>query len=148
MLSKILGFFAGFIATFAAMALVQALGLAVFPPPADLDVTDQAAFAEWLTGAPAGYFLFVLFSYVAGAFIGPFVATWLGGGRGLVFIWLLGGLVLTLMIATVSNIGYPLWFTIAAIVGIPIAAFYGGRLAPRRVSPQANAPQPGTGEAE
>ena len=79
MLSKTLGFFAGFIATFAAISLVQALGHAVIPPPADLDVKDQAAFAEWLATAPAGSFLFVLASYFAGAFLGPFVATWLGG---------------------------------------------------------------------
>jgi len=148
LLSKTLGFFAGFIATFAAISLVQALGHAVIPPPADLDVTDQAAFAEWLATAPAGSFLFVLASYFAGAFLGPFVATWLGGGRGLVFTWIFGALVLAGTIATVTSIPHPLWFTVTAIVGIPFAAFYGGRLAPRRVSPQANAPQPGTGEAE
>lgn len=147
MLSKALGFFAGFIATFAAISLVQALGHAAIPPPADLDVTDQAAFAEWLAMAPVGAFLFVLASYFTGAFLGPFVATWIGGGKGLAFTWIFGGLVLAGTIATVSRIPHPLWFTIVAIAGIPVAAFFGSRLAPRRVAPPASGPQ-GDGEKD
>ena len=76
----------------------------------------------------------MLASYFFGAFLGPFVATWLGGGKGLVFTWIFGGLVLAGTIATVTRLPHPLWFTIAAIAGIPVAAFFGGRLAPRRVA--------------
>jgi hypothetical protein len=37
-------------------------------------------------------------------------------------------------LVTVYQIPHPSWFIIAAIIGIPIAAWYGAKLGPRRVA--------------
>jgi hypothetical protein len=125
---------AGFVATFATIMLVQTLGHTVYPPPAELDMTDPAATAEFFGNLPVGALLFVLLAYFAGAFLGPFVAKWLGGGSGKPYALLLGGFVLGGTLVTVYQIPHPSWFIVAAIIGIPIAAWYGAKLGPRRVA--------------
>ncbi len=129
---KVLGGIAGFVTTFATIMLVQALGHAVYPPPPGLDTGDPARVGDYLETLPPGALVFVLLAYFAGAFLGTFVAKWLGGGSGKPYALLLGGLVLAGTLLTVYRIPHPPWFVVAAIISIPVAAWLGARLGPRR----------------
>ncbi len=134
MLRKILGGLAGVVAAFAVIMLVQFLGHQVIPPPSGMDPADPESIRAAMNDLPVGAFLFVLASYFGGAFVGTFVATWLGGARGLTYAIVVGGLVFAATVANLLMIPHPLWFSITALAGIPVAAFFGGRLAPRRVA--------------
>ena len=68
------------------------------------------------------------------AFFGTFVATWLGGAPALINAIVVGSLVFAATVANLLMIPHPLWFSVAALVGIPVSAFFGGKLAPRRVA--------------
>ncbi len=133
MLRKIFGGLAGIIAAFAVIMIVQTIGHQVIPPPSGMDPTNPDSIREAMDSLPIGSFLFVLLSYYGGAFTGSFVATWLGGARPLTSTIVVGGLVFAATVANLVMIPHPLWFSVAALVGIPVAAFLGARLAPRRV---------------
>ena len=134
MLMKALGVLAGLVVALALIAIVQSIGHAVHPPPPDLDIRDTEAFAEYTRSLPFTAILFVLASYLTGAFAGSFVAGWIAGGPSLVYPAIVGGVLLAATVANLVAIPHPLWFGFLAIVGIPVAAFFGGRLAPTRVA--------------
>ncbi len=134
MLRKILGGLTGIVAAMSVIMFVQFIGHAVVPPPAGMDPGDPDSVRAAMAGMPIGALLFVLASYFAGAFFGTFVATWLGGASPLINSIVVGGLVFAATVANLVMIPHPLWFSIAALAGIPVAAFFGGRLAPRRVA--------------
>ena len=133
MLRKILGGIVGFVATFATIMIIQAIGHALVPPPADIDVSDPAVASDYVMNLPPWMLVSVLVAYFAGAFVGPFVGKWLGGGSGKPYMYLFAGMVLAGTLITVYQIPHPLWFVIAAVIGIPVAAWYGAKLGPRRV---------------
>jgi hypothetical protein len=133
MLRIVLGGIAGFVTTFATIMLVQALGHAIYPPP-ELDLSDPAGHSAFLESLTVGALAFVLLAYFAGAFLGPFVAKWLGGGSGTPYAFLLGGFVLAGTLFTVYQIPHPPWFVVAAVIGIPVAAWFGAKLGPNRIS--------------
>ncbi len=136
MLTKILAGLAGLVAALAVIALTQRLGHVVYPPPPDLDVHDIEAFREFTAGLPLMALLFVLIAYYAGSFVGTFVAGWIAGFRTLIYTGVIGGLVLAGTIANLAQIPHPLWFSILAVIGIPLFAYLGGRLAPVRRAEQ------------
>ncbi len=134
MLMKALSVLAGMVVAFALIAIVQSIGHAVYPPPADLNIRDTEAFAEYTRSLPFTAILFVLASYLAGAFAGSFVAGWIAGGPSLVYPAIIGGILLAATVANLVAIPHPLWFGILAVIGIPATAFLGGRLAPTRIA--------------
>lgn len=133
MLYKVLGVAAGFFTTFTTIMFIQSIGHALVPPPDDLDLSDTAVASDYIATLPPWMLTLVLFAYFAGAFAGPFVAKWLGGGSGKPYAFLFGGLVLAGTLYTVNLISHPAWFTITAVLGIPAAAWAGARFGPRRV---------------
>ena len=139
MLRKIFAGIAGFFATFTTIMFIQQIGHALVPPPADLDMSDTAVASDYIATLSPWMLASVLLAYFAGAFAGPFVAKWLGGGSGKPYAFLFGGLVLAGTLYTVYLITHPAWFTITAAIGIPVAAWAGARFGPRRVSAAAAA---------
>jgi len=135
MLTRILAGLAGIVAALAVIALTQRLGHIVYPPPPDLDVRDIEAFREFTANMPLMALLFVLLAYYAGSLVGTFVAGWIAGFRTLIYTGVIGGLVLAGTIANLSQIPHPLWFSVLAVIGIPLFAYLGGRLAPVRRAP-------------
>ena len=133
MLRKLFGGLAGIIAAFAVITLVQMIGHQVIPPPSGMNPADPDSIREAMASLPIGAFLFVLLSYFLGAFTGSFVATWLGGVRVRSSATVVGGLVFAATVANLVMIPHPIWFSVVALAGIPVAAFFGARLAPRRV---------------
>ena len=133
MLRKFFGGLIGIIAAFAVITIVQMIGHQVIPPPGGMDPSDPESIRDAMASIPIGSLLFVLLSYYAGAFTGSFVAGWLGGARPLSNTIVIGGLVFAATVANLVMIPHPLWFSVAALAGIPVTAFFGAKLAPRRV---------------
>lgn len=102
----------------------------VYPLPAELDLNDTAAMSAHIASAPLGALLFVLAGFVVATFDGTFIACWIGGAKPFIYALVVGVLML---VATVSNlimIPHPLWFSVAAVLGIIIAAWSASLVAP------------------
>ena len=123
MLRDVLGASTGIVIAVLTVMLFEWISHLVYPVPADLDVGSTAALADHMASAPPGALILVLAGYFVATFDGTFVAAWIGRAKPFIFALVIGVLML---VATVSNlimIPHPMWFNIAAVAGIVIAAW-------------------------
>lgn len=117
---------AGFI-----VAGIEALGHAVYPPPAGLDPNDMQQLAAAVDAMPVGALLFVALAWVAGAYVGGVVAARLAPGHRGLMAGVIGALILAGAVAMLVMIPHPLWFAIAAVIAVlaatTLAAWAGRR---------------------
>ena len=110
------------------IALIQMLSAKIYPPPAGLDFKDQAAVAKYMAALPLGAFLMVLLSYLVGFTLAVFLAIRLSVSQperqGLLATMFFGaGSVMNLM-----GLPHPMWFWIANLAVLMVAAVVGGML--------------------
>lgn len=110
---------AGIVAAVALVAVVEAVGHVVFPPPAEIDLDDPAAVAGIIAELPAGALFFVVLGWACGAFGGGYVATKVARGTTRVPAVLVALLLLAATGWTLHAIPHPLWMAVAGIV-IPV----------------------------
>lgn len=110
--------------------LFQWVSHTVWPLPEGFDPKDSAALAEHLKSAPIGSLLMVIAGYVVGAFDGVFIGCLIGTMKRIIFAVVIGGLILVGTISTLIMIPHPLWFSVSALAGIPIAAWLATVVAP------------------
>ena len=117
---------AGLIAGFVCTASIQALSIALYPAPVDLDLTQPEAVAQWIEQLPVGAFLLVLLSHALGAFMGAAICQAIAGT-----IWrpgwmVIGVLFLAAGIYNLIEVPHPIWFAIADVITYIPAAWIGG----------------------
>lgn len=127
---SILGLILGLAVAILTVMLFQWISHAVWPPPEGLDPKDSAALAEHLKSAPLGSLILVVAGYIVGTFDGVFLACWIGTAKRYIFPVVIGGLVLVGTVSTLIMIPHPLWFSAAALIGIPFAAWLAAIAAP------------------
>ncbi len=123
MLRDVLGAITGIAVAVLTVMLFEWISHMVYPVPADLDTKSAAALADHMASAPPGALILVLAGYFVATFDGTFIACWIGRAKPVIFALVVGVLML---VATVSNlimIPHPMWFNIAAVAGIIIAAW-------------------------
>ena len=123
MLRDVLGAIAGIAVAVLTVMLFEWISHMLYPVPADLDVTSTTALADHMASAPPGALILVVAGYFVATFDGTFIAAWIGRAKPFIFALVVGVLML---VATVSNlivIPHPMWFNIAAVAGIIIAAW-------------------------
>ena len=125
MVRKVLGAVVGIAIAVVTVALVEMISHAVFPPPADLDVSDSESLATYMRQAPVGALLLVVAGYLIGTFDGVFIGALIGRGKPAAYAALIGLLMLVATIANLIMIPHPFWFQAAAVIGIPLAALAG-----------------------
>ena len=108
-----------------AVWLVQTIGHAVYPPPADLDTRDLEAMRVYVASLPVGPFLFVIASYFIGTAVGTCTACTLGTMLPRVFAMFVGCVMLVATAMNVAMIPHPTWFIILAVVAIVAAGWLG-----------------------
>ena len=120
----------GIIAGVLAIALVEAVGHQVYPPPEGIDVNDREAMKEMVDSAPVGALLFVLAAWAIGAAVGGWLAVRLGGSgpRG---PFIVGLVLLAFGVTNMLMIPHPTWFFVVGVILFLPAALGGGRLAHR-----------------
>ena len=128
MLRPIVGFFAGLMVAVVVVALTEQLGHAAFPPPIEVE-RDQAAMAAYMASAPFAALLFPLIGLVAGAFLGGWVAAFLGRRRHRLLGTLVGLAILGLGGLNMLMIPHPVWFMILAVMLVVPAGWMGGNMA-------------------
>ena len=125
----VLGFIAGIVVAMILIVAIEALGHAVYPPPADADFGDPAAVEALLATAPVGALAFVIAAYVAGAVGGGLVAAFAANRGPALLASSVGGLVLVGTVANLFIIRHPTWFVLVAPASVIAATFVAARLA-------------------
>ncbi len=105
--------------------LVQTVGHAVYPPPADLDVNDLEAMRAYVGTLPIGALLFVIGSYFVGTAVGTCAACAIGTMLPRVFAMFVACVMLIATAMNVAMIPHPVWFIVLAVVAIVVAAWLG-----------------------
>lgn len=103
--------------------LFEWVSVFVWPPPEGLDPNDSAARAEYMKTAPIESLILVVAGYIVATFEGVFLGCLFGTAKRYIFAVVIGGLVLVWTISNLIMIPHPLWFTVSALVGIPLAAW-------------------------
>ena len=128
MTRKLLAVLLGWVVAFAVVALIEAAGHKVYPPPPDLDFTDSRAVAEYLQLMPLGALFFLLAAWTLAALIGGLTACRIAGEKPLLFATLVGSVVLAATIVNLVMLPHPAWVSISAVVGIVVATFLAARI--------------------
>lgn len=123
MLRDVLGAIAGIALAVLTVMVFDWISHMVYPVPVDLDISSTAALADHMASAPPGALIIVVAGYFVATFDGTFIACWIGRAKPVIFAMVVG---ILMLVATVSNlimIPHPMWFNIAAVAGIIIAAW-------------------------
>ena len=134
MIRKIAAAVLGVIAAVAIVVLTEAIGHAIYPVPADLDVSDAAQFGNYLESLPFGAFLFVLAGWTLGTLGGGLLACFISRQRPFVYAAIIGGFMLAATAANLIMIPHPLWFSVSAVILIAIMAYLTGIIASSIIS--------------
>jgi hypothetical protein len=119
---------AGAFSAFVVVAVVEAIGHAIYAPATLPDLSDPEAVAAFVRSMPLGAFLFVLAAYVAATIVGGAVAAAISRRRAMPLAAVVGGLILLASALNFVAIPHPVWFIAATVVGVPLAAWLTGRL--------------------
>ncbi len=119
---SILAFTGGIVTAFALVVAVEELGARIYPPPPGLALSTPEQVRNHVLELPTGALLFVLAAWVLATFAGALVAARIGRARSWVFATLIGAAVLGAAIANLLAIPHPLWFWVAALILVPLAA--------------------------
>ncbi len=128
MLRRIAAVLLGVVTAFVLVTVIQKLGQLVYPPPADLSLDDPERWKAYVAALPPGPFFFVLAAWALGTLGGGVVAARIARAKPLLHALIVGAVVMIASIAQLVAIPHPLWFTIAAIILIPAAAYLAARL--------------------
>ena len=131
----VLGLLCGLVVAGISIFIVEALGHAIYPPPADIDIHNPEAWRAIMASMPLMAFVLVLVAWLLGALAGAWVAVrmvarptvWPGIAIG---VAILAGIGYNLVI-----LPHPVWMLPAALVLVPLSAWLGASLGLRRSAP-------------
>ncbi|MBB6185381.1 hypothetical protein [Oleiagrimonas soli] len=113
---------AGIVSALVTVVVIEFVGHSLYPPPGNLDLSDHDAVAAFIRTLPPGAFGFALSAWAFGVFDGTLVATVIARGKSGFYALLVGGVVLLAALANLAVIPHPMWFQVAALVLIGMAA--------------------------
>ncbi len=134
-LRSTLATFIGLIVAVIVVQLIELLGHLVYPVPDGLDVYDPEALAAFVETLPPGALLFVLAAWFIGTLTGGLVAAVLGPdarpARPARRTWVVTAVLFGFTAANLAAIPHPPWFTLAALLLVPVAGLLAAWRAPR-----------------
>ncbi len=113
------------------VAVVEAIGHAIYAPATMPDMSDPEAVAAFVRSMPIGAFLFVLAAYLSATIAGGLVAAAIARRHAVRLAAVVGGLILLAAAVNFVAIRHPGWFIAATVVGVPLAAWLTGRVGQR-----------------
>lgn len=122
MVRRIIATIAGTAVAVVVVMLVQKVGHNLYPPPAGMDPSDQEFMKNYVASLPWGPLTFVIASYTLATLIGGWLAAMVAGERALLFAGIVALFMLAAAGLTMYMIPHPMWFMIASVSGIVVAA--------------------------
>ncbi len=127
----------GVIVAIVVIIAIEALGHAVYPVPAGLNLTNTEAMQAYVMGLPIGALLFVMGAWLVATLAGGLLACFIARETPLVYAAIVGGLVLLGTIINLMSIPHPRWFAVTSVLAIIAMIFVTGRLGSFLVSSSA-----------
>ena len=118
-LKTILAVIAGVIAGGAIVFVTEAIGHSLFPPPADIDLSNPDDVKRLMASLPAGAFAMVLLGWFLGSFAGAYVAHAIA--RKPVAAWAVAVIFILFTIMNFFMIPHPAWMIAAGLL-IPLVS--------------------------
>lgn len=131
---SILAVIAGLVLGVVLIAVVEFIGHYVYPPPADLDMTNSEALKNLIANAPVGALLFVILAWAIGSFGGGWLASRIAQKSHVMLALIVGGILMAAGIMNMLMIPHPLWFWILGIAVYLPAAYAGALMGQKRQS--------------
>ena len=131
LLRTFLAIVVGCLSAFALVAVIEMAGHALFPVPGRVDMSTRATMAAPVQ-IPLAALLSVLVAWLVATFVGGIIAALIAPSRPRVYAALVGAVILLGAAANMRVIPHPVWFTVAAAIGIAAAAWVAGALVARR----------------
>jgi len=128
MLRILLGLVIGVLVAFAIVAIGEALGHWIYPPPPGTDLSDPEALKTLMTTLPTQAIAAVLVAWAAASFLGGAVAGAIAKRRWAALA--IGGVMLAVGAATMAMISHPLWFMIASVPATLLPAWVASKVIP------------------
>ncbi|MDH5824417.1 hypothetical protein QFW77_15695 [Luteimonas sp. RD2P54] len=112
----------GLAAAVAIMLALEYAAMAVFPPPAGLDLQSEEDLARLVESAGTGKLLSVLLGWCAANFGGAWLAARVAHGHRAVAAYAVGALMVAGVAINVAMLPHPLWTTVAGLaLPLPLA---------------------------
>ena len=127
MFRKVGGVVLGMVTAMVVIMGIESLGHMVFPPPEGLNAQDSEQIIAYLEVIPPGALLFVIAAWCIGAFLGGLVAARICG-RPYLYAGIICGVILLGTILNLVTLPHPLWFSITAVILIPLMAWPAAKL--------------------
>jgi hypothetical protein len=134
---RILSILAGFVVASIVVFALEALGHAIYPPPAGLDLTKPEAFQTMISQMPPGAFVLLLIGWLAGTAAGVATAQRINSKPTFLPGLVVGTMIFAATAYNFSIIPHPRWVVVAALVGIPVVAYLVARATTRGLPPVA-----------
>ena len=128
---KILAGVVGVVTAIALVWIIETLGHAIWPTPADVDFGDTDVMRAYIDTLPLGALLSVAAAWFIGSLGGTFVACRFGTARPLVYVLVVGGMMFAGAAFNLLVIPHPIWFSILGITGILVGTWVGMLLGKR-----------------
>jgi hypothetical protein len=126
---SILAVILGLLSAFVLIALVQMIGVRVYPPPPGMDPTNLESMKAAMAQIPLGALLFVLLSYTVGSVAGGWVAARFAPKGGMMHAMTVAALLFGAGLMNLMTIPHPAWFWVASSLLYWLGAWSGARAA-------------------
>jgi hypothetical protein len=138
MIRAVLGIVAGLAAAVLTVMAVQALGHALYPYPADVDLSDPEQIARVFPTIPVAAKLFVVAAWLGGALIGAAVAKAIVGRSWAA--WAITGFIAVGAVMNLFVIPHPVWMQLSAVIAPLLGGIIANHLVGRSVRPTSTEP--------
>lgn len=128
---NILAGLTGVVTVFIVMGGMEFLWLNLYPRPEGI-ASNTEQFQQWFQSLPTVALFLVLAMLLVAAFLGGWVSCLISRTRPILFSGIVGALVLALYFFNHLTVNYPVWLTVAVLIGIPSASFFASYLAPKQ----------------
>lgn len=128
MARRILPVVAGVAVAFLLVAVIEAAGHLLYPPPPGLDFNDHEQVKSFIANLPVQAFLVVLAAWSMATLGGGVVACWVARERPWRYAIVIGVVVLAATVANLLMIPHPGWMAFSAVVAIIVMTILAARI--------------------
>jgi hypothetical protein len=124
---SILAVVGGMLVAFVLIAIVQLIGMRIYPPPTGVDMTDRESLKAAMAQVPLGALLCVLVAYAAGSVAGGWVAARFAPSGKMRHAMILAALLIGAGLTNLLTIPHPVWFWVASNAIYLVGAWSGAQ---------------------
>ena len=95
--------------------------------PEDLAFENRQQMNDYMQNIPAGALIFVILAWFIATFVGGLVSCYIAKGASMMMAFFVGLLIFFGALSSLMILEHPTWFSVVAMIGIPIIVAYTGK---------------------